>query len=219
MRRDDGAIAYRCSREIYPPSSGPSWSNRNAPLLATTETSWLKGKPCPSASAQGTHESGLAPPDRRRPGAGLSHQATEQNPNPRVRVPPRPLPPSPTLPAYWPLEPSDPTISPRGHRETPYAILSLGAAPYPVTLNILVLSSLSLREGEEGVAAAKGVVEVAIAEEDDDDEPIEVIPVLESLQPRLAYKQTVWIRISPRGSTHRNPSTNDQCKGGQLDLT
>jgi hypothetical protein len=66
-----------------------------------------------------------------------------------------------------------------------------------------VLSSLSPsegeREGEEGVADVEGVVEVATAEEEDDDEPVEVIPVSESPPKRPAYKQTARIRIGPWG--------------------
>jgi hypothetical protein len=123
------------------------------------------------------------------PGAGSSHQAPDRIPNPRVRVPHRPLSSSPTPPAYWPMEPSDSAISPRGRWETPCAIHGSGPCPYLVALRSSVLSSPSPREGEEGVAIAEGVVEVAVAKEDDDDEPVEVIPVPTSpLRP--VYKQT-----------------------------
>jgi hypothetical protein len=65
------------------------------------------------------------------------------------------------------------------------------------------LSSPSLREGEregeEGYADVEDVVEVADVEEEDDDEPVEFIPVLESPPRRSVYKQTTWIRIGPRG--------------------
>jgi hypothetical protein len=54
-----------------------------------------------------------------------------------------------------------------------------------------VLSSPSMREGEEGVTDEDDVVEVAVAEEDD--EPIEVIPVPDSTPPQPAYKQTTQI--------------------------
>jgi hypothetical protein len=65
-----------------------------------------------------------------------------------------------------------------------------------------VLSSPSPREGEEegeeGVTAAEGVVEVAVAEEHNDNEPVKVIPVLES-PPRPVYKQMARIWIGRRG--------------------
>jgi hypothetical protein len=82
-----------------------------------------------------------------------------------------------------------------------------------------VLSSLGMREGEEGVADVEGtvevavakeddvvkvvvaeeddVVEVAIAEEEDDDGPVEIITVPDSPPTRSAYKQTARIWISP----------------------
>jgi hypothetical protein len=50
-----------------------------------------------------------------------------------------------------------------------------------------MLSSPSSRVGEEGVTTAEDVVEVAVTEEDDDDEPVEVIPVPAS-PPRPTYK-------------------------------
>jgi hypothetical protein len=116
--------------------------------------------------------------------------------------------PCPAPPAYWPMEPSDSTTSPRSHREPHCAIHNLGPCPYPGALRRSVLSSSSPREGEEGVAVVEGVVEVAVAdEEDDDDEPVKVILVPDS-PPRPAYKQT-----------HRNPSTEDRCKGGRPGLT
>jgi hypothetical protein len=55
------------------------------------------------------------------------------------------------------------------------------------------LSSPSSREGEEGVIVAVDVVEVAAAEEDDNDKSVEVIPVLESLPRRSMYKKTTQI--------------------------
>jgi hypothetical protein len=61
------------------------------------------------------------------------------------------------------------------------------------------LSSPSSREGEEGVIVAVDVVEVAAAEEDDNDKSVEVIPVLESLPRRSMYKKTTQIRIDPQG--------------------
>jgi hypothetical protein len=136
------------------------------------------------------------------PGTGTSHQAPNQIPNPRVSVLHRPPSPSPEPPAYWPMEPSDTTTSPRGHREPPCAIHGSGPCPYPVALRRSVLSSPSLREGgeegEEGVAAAEGVNEVAVAVEDDDDDLVEVIPVPAS-PARSTYKQMTRIRIGPRG--------------------
>jgi hypothetical protein len=61
------------------------------------------------------------------PGVGQSHQVPEQIPNPRVRVTQRPQSPSPTPPAYWSMEPSDPATSLRGHRELPCAIHGMGS--------------------------------------------------------------------------------------------
>jgi hypothetical protein len=60
----------------------------------------------------------------------------------------------------------------------PYAIHGMGTRPYPVAQRQLVLSSPSMREGEEEVADENDVVEVAIVEEDD--EPIKVISVPDS---------------------------------------
>jgi hypothetical protein len=64
-----------------------------------------------------------------------------------------------------------------------------------------VLSSPSLREGdregEEGVTDLDDVVQVAVAEEEDDDEPVEVIPVPESPPRRPTYNQTTQIQIGP----------------------
>jgi hypothetical protein len=163
----------------------------------TIKTPWSKGNQSPSTSAQDTHGSRLrwTGEDRR---AGSSNQATDRIPNPRIRIPHRPPSPSSEPLAYWPMKPSNPAISLRGHRETTCDIHSSGPCPYPVALRSSVLSSLSPREGEEGVAAAEGVVEVVVAEEDDDDESIKVIPVPAS-PPRLAYKQMTQIRIGPRG--------------------
>jgi hypothetical protein len=121
--------------------------------------------------------------------------------------------PSPTPPACWPMEPTDPATSLWGHREIPYAIYSLGPCPYPVAQMQPMLSSPGMREGEEGVTDEEDVVEVAIANEEDgvvmaavinkDDDPVKVIPVPNSTPPRPAYKQTVRIRISPRGRPTR----------------
>jgi hypothetical protein len=62
-----------------------------------------------------------------------------------------------------------------------------------------VSSSPGMREGEEGVTDEDNVVEVAIAEEEDDNEPIKVIPMPDSTPPRPTYKQTARIRIGPQG--------------------
>jgi hypothetical protein len=89
----------------------------------------------------------------------------------------------------------------------------MGMGPYPITLRRSVLSSPSLREGEEGVVDVEDVVEVVIAKEEDDDEPIEVIPMLESPPRRPTYKQMAHLdRLT--GSTHRTPSAANRCKGG-----
>jgi hypothetical protein len=137
------------------------------------------------------------------PGVGPSHQALEPIPNPRVRVTQRPPSPSPAPLAYWPMESSDPATSLRGHREPPCVIHGMGSCPYPVALWRSVLSSSSPREGEregeEGVTDVEDVVEVTVIEEEDDDEPVKVIPVLESPPRRSMYKQTTRIRIGPRG--------------------
>jgi hypothetical protein len=137
------------------------------------------------------------------PGAGSSHQAPKQIPNPRVSVTPQPSSSSPAPPTYWPLEPSDPATSPWGHREPPCAIHGLGPCPYLVALRRSVLSSPSPREGEregeEGVADVEGVVEVTAVEEEDDDELVEVTLVPESPPRRPTYKHTSRIQISPWG--------------------
>jgi hypothetical protein len=56
-----------------------------------------------------------------------------------------------------------------------------------------VLSSPGTREGEKGVADAEDVVKVVVAEEEDDDKPIEVIPVHNSPPTWSAYKQTARV--------------------------
>jgi hypothetical protein len=84
--------------------------------------------------------------------------------------------PPPDPPAYWPMEPSDPTTFLRGHRETPCAIHGWSSCSYPVASRWTELSSLSPREGGKGVA---------VTEEDDEEDPVEIIPVLNS-PPRLA---------------------------------
>jgi hypothetical protein len=91
------------------------------------------------------------------------------------------------------MEPLDPTTSPRGRREPPYAIHGTGLCPYPVVPRKPMLSSSGMREGEEEVADVEDLVEVAVAEEEDDDEPVEVIPVPDSPPPRLTYKQMTQI--------------------------
>jgi hypothetical protein len=95
------------------------------------------------------------------------------------------------------MEPSDPATSPRGRQEPPYAIHRMGPCPYPVALRWSVLSSPSPREGEregeEGVVDVENVVEVTVVEEEDDDEPVEVILVPESPLRRQAYKQMAQI--------------------------
>jgi hypothetical protein len=134
---------------------------------------------------------------------GPSRQAPEQIPNPRVRVMQWPPSPSLTPPAYWSMEPSDPATSPRSRQEPPCAIHSMGPCLYLVVQRQPVLSSPGMREGEEGVADADDVVEVTIAEEEEDDEPVEVILVPDPTPPRLAYKQTTQIRIGPWGRPTR----------------
>jgi hypothetical protein len=134
---------------------------------------------------------------------GPSCQAPEQIPNPRVRVMQWPPSPSLTPPAYWSMEPSDPATSPRSRQEPPCAIHSMGPCLYPVVQRQSVLSSPGMREGEEGVTDVDDVVEVTVAEEEDDDEPVEVILVPDPTPPQLAYKQTSQIRIGPRGQPTR----------------
>jgi hypothetical protein len=81
----------------------------------------------------------------------------------------------------------------------PCAIHGMGSCPYPVAQRQPVLSSLDMREGEEGLTDEDDVVEVAVAEEEDDDKLVEVIPVPDTTPPQPAYKQSAWIRIGPRG--------------------
>jgi hypothetical protein len=78
------------------------------------------------------------------------------------------------------MEPSDPATSLWGCREPPRAIHGMGSCPYPIALRQLMLSSLGMREGEEGVVDVEDVVEVTVAEEEDDDKWVEVISVLDS---------------------------------------
>jgi hypothetical protein len=60
-----------------------------------------------------------------------------------------------------------------------------------------VLSSSSLREGEEGLAIAK---------DEEEEDPVEVIPVLD-FPPRLAYKQTDITNSNwSKRETHQKPS-------------
>jgi hypothetical protein len=100
------------------------------------------------------------------------------------------------------MEPSDPAISLRCHREPRCAIHGSGPCPYSVALRRSVLSSPSPREGgeegKEGVTAAKGGEGIAAAMEEDDDQPVKVISVPES-SPMPAYKHMTWIQIGPRG--------------------
>jgi hypothetical protein len=108
------------------------------------------------------------------------------------------------------MEPSYLTTSLRRHWEMPYAIHGMGSCPYSVVQRQQVLSSLGMREGEEGVANVEDVVDVVVAEEDDvvevtvaeeedDDGPIKVIPVPNSPPTQSAYKQTSLARIGPWG--------------------
>jgi hypothetical protein len=106
------------------------------------------------------------------PGVGTSSQAPVRTPNPRVKVLERLPSPSPDPPAYWLMEPSNSVTSLRGHQEPPCAI----PCPYPVAPRWTMPSSPSLREEGEWVA---------IVEEDDEEEPMEVIPILDS-PPRTA---------------------------------
>jgi hypothetical protein len=133
--------------------------------------------------------------------AGTSSAALARIPNPRVRVLDRPLSPSPDTLTYWLMEPSDLTISSRGHRESPCTIHGWGSCPYMVVPRQTVLSSPSLREGEE-----KGGEGVTAAKDEEEEDPVEVILVLNS--PTEASIQTHgedpnW----PKRDTHQNPST------------
>jgi hypothetical protein len=105
------------------------------------------------------------------------------------------------------MEPSDPAASPWGRWEPPCAVHGTGPCPYPVAQWQPVFSSPGEGEGEEEVIEEEED-EAAEEEEDDvvvvavidkDDEPVEIIPVPESMPSRSPYKQTVRIRISPRG--------------------
>jgi hypothetical protein len=77
----------------------------------------------------------------------------------------------------------------------------MGPCPYPVMLRRSVLSSLSPREGEregeEGATDVEDVVKVAFAEEEDNNEPVKVIPVPESPQRRLTYKKSSHNGVDP----------------------
>jgi hypothetical protein len=123
------------------------------------------------------------------PRAGPSSQASASDPNPRVRVLEMPPSPSPDPLTYWPMEPSDTATSPRGRREPPYAIHGWGPCPYPVVTRRIELSLPSLREGGEGVA---------VAEEDDEEDPVEIIPVLGS-PPRPAPRHMTRIQVGVQG--------------------
>jgi hypothetical protein len=78
------------------------------------------------------------------------------------------------------MEPSDLADPLWGLWETPCAIHGMGPCPYSVKQRQPVLSSPGMREGEEEVIDEDNVVEVAIAEVEDDDEPVEVILVPDS---------------------------------------
>jgi hypothetical protein len=128
------------------------------------------------------------------PGAGPSSQAPMHAPNPRVRVLEQPPSPpthshSPDPLAYWLMQPSDLATSPRGRRETPCTIDDWGTCPYPVASRRLNLSSPSPREGGEGVTAV---------EEDDEEDRIEIFPVLNS-PPRLAPRHMTLIQVGTQG--------------------
>jgi hypothetical protein len=110
-------------------------------------------------------------------------------PNPRVRVLERTLSPSPDPSAYWPMESSDTDTSPRGRRETPCVIHGWGTCPYPIASRQMDLSSPSPREGGEGVAAV---------EEDDEEDPIEIILVLDC-PPKPAPRQMARIQVGGQG--------------------
>jgi hypothetical protein len=56
----------------------------------------------------------------------------------------------------------------------------MGPCPYSVKQRQPVLPSLGMREGEEEVIDEDNMVEVAIAEVEDDDEPVKVILVPDS---------------------------------------
>jgi hypothetical protein len=110
------------------------------------------------------------------PRSGSSHQPSADAPNPRVRVLEQSPSPSPNPPAYRPMEPLDPTASPRSRREPPCAIHGTGPCPYPVAQWQPVSSSPSEGEGEEVVIGEEedeaaeeedGVVVVAIIDKDD----------------------------------------------------
>jgi hypothetical protein len=77
----------------------------------------------------------------------------------------------------------------------------------------MVLSSPSLREGgeegEEGVAVAKGEEGVAAAMEEDNDEPVKVIPVLES-PPRGRPTETLAPWTGAREDHWRSPETRSE---------
>jgi hypothetical protein len=74
------------------------------------------------------------------------------------------------------MEPSDPATSPMSHREPPCTIHGMGLCSYPVAQRQPVLSSLGMREEEEGFTDEGEVVKVVVAEEEDDDKSVEVIP-------------------------------------------
>jgi hypothetical protein len=106
------------------------------------------------------------------------------------------------------MEPLDSVASPWGGRELPCTVHGTGPCPYPVAQCQLVFSSPGDGEGEEEVIEEEEDEATGEEEEDDvvvitvidkDDEPVEVIPITESMPPRSSYKQTTQIRIGPWG--------------------
>jgi hypothetical protein len=127
------------------------------------------------------------------PGVGTSSQAPRRTPNPRVRVLERPPSPSPDPPAYWPMEPSDPATPLRGLREPPCIIHGWGPCPYPVVMRQTELSSPSPIEGGEEVTIAKG---------EEEEDPVEVILVLNSPL-RLTPTRMARIQVGTQGRPTR----------------
>jgi hypothetical protein len=147
------------------------------------------------------------------PKARSLHLPLADIPNPRVRVLEWPPSPSPDQPAYRPMAPSDPVVSPWGRQQPPCTVHGMGPCPYPVVQWQLVFSSLGDGEGEEEDDQATGEEEeddvVVVTVVDKDDEPIKVIPVPESTPPRSPYKQMARIHIGPRGQPTRTLSPRE----------
>jgi hypothetical protein len=106
--------------------------------------------------------------------AGTSSQALVRTPNARVRVLQRPPSPSPNPLAYWPMEPSNDHRSERSPG-APLRHPRLGPLPLPSCSKVDDAFITESKGGREGVDVAK---------EDDEEEPVEVIPVLDSHQGR-----------------------------------